>query len=123
LLPIYLGNEFPARVFNRWSGTSSQRHRKALKKRTCDGSEGHGKNMVFFCRLCQRVLDLVEQNCGLTRVQVGEALFDDISDHRVDVPVNKLGVFEFSNCMFDHVALGVDEVTNLANYGLVKQDR
>jgi hypothetical protein len=54
---------------------------------------------------------------------VREAFLDYIANHRVDVPVNKFRVFEFTNCMLDHVALSVYEVTNLVNYGLVEQGR
>jgi hypothetical protein len=52
---------------------------------------------------------------------VGEALLDNVANHRVDIPMNKLGVLQFSDRVLDHVALRGHEVFDLINAGLVEQ--
>jgi len=71
-------------------------------------SESVGWNGVFFV---VQILNLRDYLVGLLSVEIAEAFLYDIADHGVDEPVDKFGVRQLADCVLNHVALGVDEVS------------
>ena len=67
-----------------------------------------------------QALNLSYNLIGLFSIKVAKALFNNVTDHRMDEPVNELWVLKLSDGMLDHIALGGDEVSDFVNSAFVE---